>query len=202
MTLPHEKADPIGKTGHGVGEYRGNLATIYSEAVYMKARSEQEGRNVYDDFDFIRIVTPGQKHSTVQRKLTEDDKRNYPDVWKAYKEQSEVRQTGTALSELPGIRKSRLLEMQAGNIRTIEALVDIGDSALKSYGHDVIMIKRQAEKWLSNNDSGKVQVLEDEISLLKEQAEKDTEEIEKLSGQVRLFWQKTKPCKTKLKTLI
>lgn len=182
MTLEHEQKMG-GRSGNGVGEYVGNIATIYPEAVYHAFKSKEEGKPCYVDVDFIKIKTLGHLQSEVVRELTEDDKIHYPDVWEAYSKQQNVETSGTSLSELPGVRKSRILELQAKGVRTIESLAAISDTNASKMGMDVIAIKRQAEKWLGGSDEEKIDTLDQENKKLRADNERLAEEVESLKGE-------------------
>jgi hypothetical protein len=55
--------------------------TFYIEAVEIKAESEKQGRPVYRDVPFIKIVVPGDVNNIIERKATDQYKEKFPKAW-------------------------------------------------------------------------------------------------------------------------
>ena len=184
---PHEITEPIGRTGFGTGEDAGTMCTFFSNPVHMKFKSDEEGRPIYENQDFIRIQTPGQKNSIVERRVRDDDKHRFADVWKAYQAQEELQQDYHPIEDLPRITKSRALELKALRIPSIEALAQVPDGHLKNLGPDAFSLKKQAIAWLeeTNGAEAKVKEQEKELTAQAVQLEKQAEQIGTLTKLVK-----------------
>lgn len=158
-----------GKTGFGIGPDRDTIATIYKRQVFMKAASEEEGRSVYKEFPFIIIKCPGMSKQTVDRKLSENDKQRFPDVWKAFQEDGDVKLDGVpieAWSEVPGARAAGL---KASGIHTVEMMAAVPDGNVKNLGPDGMMLKQRAKKFLEKRSGDDVKSIQDENKALKDE---------------------------------
>ena len=171
--LPHEQEteDVVAKSGMGLGEDAGTMCTFYQEPVFMSFKSEQTGRPVYENMDYVKIKTTGQTRSEVVRKVRDEDKLRFKDVWDAYSSRKEVLQDYNSIAELPRITKTRAMELKAMNIPSIEALAQIPDGNLKSLGPDGSSLKKQAIRWLEEFTSADAKVKEQAIKITEQDDE-------------------------------
>lgn len=170
-----------GKTGFGVGSDRETIATIYNRQVFMKAASEEAGHSVYQEFPFIIIKCPGMSKQVIDRKLTEDDKRRFPDVWKAFEEDGDVKLDGVpieAWSEVPGARAAGL---KASGIHTVEMMAAVPDGNTKNLGPDGMMLKQRAKKFLEKRAGDDVKSIQDENRALKDELAELRAMVQKLT---------------------
>ncbi len=161
MTLPHEEAQKGGKSGQGTqpGD-EGTIATFYKHPVYMKYKSDQEGRPIYQDFDFISLQCSAQKHSVSTRKVTEADKKRFPHIWEAFVNDQEVKETGTAIENLPDLTGSQVLMLRGVNVPTIEALAAVPDGNANALGPGGLDLKKRAKLFLEGESENSVKLEE------------------------------------------
>lgn len=109
--------------------------------------SRLEGRLVAKDVEYIEIRVPGQR-DTVDRPVRESDKVEYGAAYQAWKANAASGgMLGTPLSELPGIAKSQVLELEYFGCRTVEQLAGMSDAALKNVG-PILDLRTKAQAWL------------------------------------------------------
>ena len=53
----------------------GNIVTIFTKKVINNFKSKEADELIYDFLPYLEIVSPGQRHSIVVRKIEEDDKK-------------------------------------------------------------------------------------------------------------------------------
>lgn len=160
MGLPHEELQKGGTSGTGKGVDAGVIATMFKKPVYMAFKSKVEERDVYEDTDYISITCAGQKHSTSIRVLKDKDKKRFPEIWDAYQNNEAVAETGTAISELPKITRSRVLEIESAGFRTVEALAAVPDTNLRGLGPGGMSLKVMAKQFLEGQDLNSVKLEE------------------------------------------
>lgn len=102
--------------------------------VYQQVESEEKGRPIFKDVDYITIQFPGDKTKKVDRPVMEDDKRRFPQHWAQFEATGLVTQIGTPLEEWPPITKSQALELKGLGIHTVEQLSNLGDGLLGFLG--------------------------------------------------------------------
>lgn len=152
------------------------------EPKLMKYKSEQAGRPICEDRDYICITYAGGK-SVLKREVRLEpdnnggpsDPERFPKHWEAFQRQAEQAQSGTQLEMMPWLTKSQVFELKAQKIYTVEALANIPDSALTITGGR--SLRERSQKYLAAADAGaresaleaKNKTLENDIEALKAQ---------------------------------
>jgi hypothetical protein len=90
--------------------------------------SQQEGRAIYKEVDYIRIMVPGDKLSIVERPVDDIDARRFAARYEKWKAGAGSAVEGTPLSSLPKMTPSKVEEYKFFNILTVEQLADAADS--------------------------------------------------------------------------
>jgi hypothetical protein len=99
-----------------------------------EAKSTAEGRPVYDDTEYIRIIVPGDKQNEVHRPATEMDRRRYARQYADFKAGSREAQSGTPLKEWTAISASQAKELAHFHVYTVEQLANLSDANLQNIG--------------------------------------------------------------------
>jgi hypothetical protein len=96
--------------------------------LHNKHLSDIEGRPIFQDEEYISIITPGSRDvfttpldDTYRRRF----KKRYTD-WKDNNTAAKI--DGTLLSELPWLTKSQIAELNYSNVFTIEQLASLSDA--------------------------------------------------------------------------
>ncbi len=128
----------IRESGTNLYVEHGSDSNLYiefrNEAVHQPFESETEGRPIFKDIPFIRIMFAGDKTKVVDRPVNEDDKMRFRKQWEGFQREEAVELSGTPLSEWTLLSKSEVAEFRAMNIFTVEALASIPDSSLSWLG--------------------------------------------------------------------
>lgn len=137
------------------------------EAVHMVGESEKQGRPIFQDMPFIRIMFPGDKTKVVDRPVTDADRQRFPNQYAAFERQGEQVQSGTPITEWPFLTKSQALEMKGIGIHTVEQLAGVVDGNLTWFG--AREYRDKAKAWLdaAKGDSAVVSQLMAQIEALK-----------------------------------
>lgn len=128
------------------GDDRSLLVEFYKKTILMEAQSEKEGKPVYKDFDYIRIVTAGGKSEHHRPVRLVDDAQNlndperFPRQWARFQNQNLEVKDGMPLELVPFLPKAEILTFKGGSVHTLEQLAGIPDSNLHNYG-------MMARKW-------------------------------------------------------
>jgi hypothetical protein len=146
------------------------LAVKFSKkAVHNKFKSEQEGRQVFEDVDWINIRIPGDKTTEVSRKVKEEDKERFEFQWNNYLNREEDKKNGIPLDMLPSITPAQVANLQALRVETIEQLANLHEKGIKNLfeGRDLV---KKAKLFLEGDNYAKK--LEEEIEKLKAEIKK------------------------------
>ena len=102
---------------------------FYSRPVMHAAKSREAGRPIHEQVDFVEIMVPGDKHSVIDRKARELDKRRFSRQWAAYAAGKQDQQAGTPLASLPFMSPAKAEEYKFFHITTAEQLAGASDGS-------------------------------------------------------------------------
>lgn len=155
------------------------LVEFTRDAVQNNFKSAQEGRPIYEEYDFVRIMTPGDTKTAIYRRANEQDKARFPKAWGLYERGLQEVLEGTPLDQWNGISKSQVKELQYVNVRTVEQFVSVSDANIQKLGPGYQQLQSRAKQYL-DAAKGEAQAtaaareneqLREEMALLKEQIE-------------------------------
>ena len=101
---------------------------FFRKPMLQPGLSEQEGRAIYKEVDFIRIMVPGDKLSIVERPVDSIDSRRFADKYEKWKAGQGNAVEGTPLSSLPKMTPSKVEEYKFFGLHTVEQLADANDN--------------------------------------------------------------------------
>lgn len=164
------------------GDDSGLLVEFSKEAVKQEFKSNQEGRPIFEDVDYIRIHFPGDRTKQIFRPVNligderqPNDKDRFPRQWAAFQSESAQTPDGTPVTEWSPLTKGEALSLKAAGIHTVELLSTLPDSALMWLG--ARDMRNKAVAWLAQAKDGKHviklseenAVLRSDIEILKKQ---------------------------------
>jgi len=103
------------------------FVVFYQSYVKDDTESEKQGRPVFRDETFIRIVSPGDRNNVVERPLRPDDPKRFPKQWAIYKQGEEQVGIGLRLEEWPLVSRAMVEELKFFNFRTVEHIAEAKD---------------------------------------------------------------------------
>lgn len=101
---------------------------FYRKPVQHEGKSREAGRAIYEEVDYIRIHTPGDKSSVIDRPVNVLDQQRFADRYAKWKAGQAEAVVGTPLTALPGITPSKAEEYRYFKIITVEQLADAPDN--------------------------------------------------------------------------
>lgn len=148
---------------------------FFTDAIEDVERTEQEGRPVFKDVDFIRIVIPpaewapnGEERTA---KVTKQHQDRFPLEYREFKASQREAPDGSPLKMWPALTPASLKELTAHGLYTIEQVADISDRELRTYEW-LKPWQEKAKNWLDSLDGNKALLrLEGEVARLKAEIE-------------------------------
>lgn len=119
-------------SGPGPGDDK-LLVNFHMRPHLDKAASKAEGRPIYKEREYVTIIIPGDKGTTVNRPVWDMDKRRFPMQYQAFKNNQSQDLVGTPLEQVPWITRSQMEELKYFNIRTLEQLVAMPDHQTQKF---------------------------------------------------------------------
>lgn len=174
---------------------------FYSRPVQNMFLSQQEGRPIFEDCDFVKIFVPGDSTTVIDTPANDTHKARFPLHWQHYQNKHEgSQQTGTQLSAWPVLTAAQVEELRAIKFYTVESIATASDAQLQRIGMIAGMspyaFRERAQRFLKaaaddgylNQQADAVKRLEAERETMQQQMERMQAMIEELAAN-----QKAKP---------
>lgn len=131
---------------------------FFIEAVEQTFKSEQAGRPVFEDVEFVEIVILGDNKTRAVEKVNQGHVDRWPQYYAKFKKgQQDTHDGGTPLKEWPPVRPSQIAELNALNVYTVEHLARVPDNNLDRLGPGARALRDKAAAWLkASEDSGEI----------------------------------------------
>jgi hypothetical protein len=116
--------------GHGLH------VEFYIDAKEMPFKSEEAGRPIYEDVEFIKIMIPGDKNFSPEREAHAGDRTRFPLEYARFKigMKEEEQAVGTPLKHWPAMSRSMVKNFGAFNVHTVEQLAGMSDTGKQAFG--------------------------------------------------------------------
>jgi hypothetical protein len=116
-----------------------------------KATAEaSDGMNHYKNVEFVTIKIPGDKTMSVHRPVVASDKQRFPLQYAAFRNSNTGEQIiGFPLTAWPGCKPNQAKELEYFNVRTVEQLAAMPDSAGGSGMMGIQALKQAAKAFIA-----------------------------------------------------
>ena len=158
---------------------------FYKKSVKQDIASDEAGRPIFKEFDFVRIMIPGDNLTEIDTYAQESHKARFPRQWAHYQNQVANHQDiiGTPLDQWPQVTRSQADELRGLKFHTVESIADCSDQQLQRIGMVAGMsphnFRLKAKAFLNlANDSAEVANREAELQALREENDKIKAETE------------------------
>ncbi|ABK44226.1 hypothetical protein Mmc1_1718 [Magnetococcus marinus MC-1] len=150
---------------------------FFMKAVEHKARSLEQGRPVHVEREYIKIIVPGSKDTFIAP-VRERDKMRFARHYQAFKNKDRTAEIeGTLLESWPALSVTRVADLKAMHIFTVEQLAALPDNAIQKIGLGARELVAQAKAYLENaKDSAVAQ----QLAVALEKRDQRIAELEKL----------------------
>lgn len=102
---------------------------FYMRAVMNQFKSAQEGRPIFDEKEYVRIIIPGDKNTVIDTEATRVEKElRFPEQYARFKKNQEQSLSGTPLEVWPQMTVGMVAELKAMNVFTVEQLAELPDN--------------------------------------------------------------------------
>lgn len=129
---------------------------FYMDAVQNKALSEKEGRPIFEDKEMVEVRMPGDRLFSFVSVIEEQHKQRWPEHYAAFKRGEQMATVGTPIEHWahPSLTRSRIAELKALHILSVEDLGNVGDNLLDKLGMGGRELRDGARAWLSTAKGG------------------------------------------------
>lgn len=123
-------------------------------------KSNEAGRPIHEETDYIQIMQPGNKDSIIIRPAMDMDKTRFAEHFRKYEaREDQTDLEGTLLADWAGITRSQVEELKFLNIRTVEQLANVSDSNAQNV-MGIQFLKQKAVNYMeASKDDATVEAL-------------------------------------------
>ena len=130
------------------------LAEFYWRAVVDDEATKAAGRAIHKQAAYVRIDVPGDKTSTIDRPVRDEDKQRFPRQWAAFEVDAEqAAASGTLLSAWGALSPALVADYRYLKVLTVEQLAGMSDSNVKSLGSEGQKHREMARAFLEASKS-------------------------------------------------
>jgi hypothetical protein len=166
--------------------------TFYKRAVEIADETAAQGRPIYRECDFVRIMVPGNSLSEIDTIAREDHKNRFPVQWARYiNTQGEASQEqGTPIKEWPLVSVSQAEELRGLKFYTVESIANASDLTVQKIGMVAGMspyeFRNKAKAFLNlASETAEVAKKEEQITHLQEENAKIRAETDAKLAQMQ-----------------
>ena len=168
------------------------LAVIfYKKLIRNEFKSQQEGRPIHEEHDFVKIFVPGDSTTIIDTFAREDHKKRFPIHWARYRNSQDANSqiVGTPLSQWPQLTQSVAEDLRHFKFMTVESIANASDAQINSIGMAAGMnpytLRDKAKAFLMvTHNSAEVAQREEELTAIKEQNKQLADMVNQLKDQV------------------
>ena len=109
---------------------------FYKRAVKLEHETNEAGRPIYKEYDFVRIMVAGDNLTEIDTYAQESHKQRFPRQWLQYQasQDSSSEIHGTPIEQWPLISQSQAQELRAIKFLTVESIANASDLQLQRIG--------------------------------------------------------------------
>ena len=110
--------------------------TFYKRSMKQDDASIEAGRPIFKEFDFVRIIVPGDSLTEIDTYANDSHKERFPRQWAHYQNQVGDHQdiVGTPLEQWTQITRSQAEELKGLKFQTVESIAHASDQHIQKIG--------------------------------------------------------------------
>jgi len=163
---------------------------FYKRAMKLEHESNEAGRPIFKDFDFVRIMVAGDNLTEIDTYAQESHKQRFPRQWLQYQATQDYSNEiiGTPVEQWPLISQSQAQELKGVKFMTVESIANASDLQLQRIGMIAGMsphaFRDKAKSFLNlASESAEAAKRDEEINQLKQELAKKDEETAKIKAE-------------------
>lgn len=142
---------------------------FYRHAELDSFRTREEGRKIFNEYIYTRILIPANRLNIIERRTTDEDKLRFARQYTQFLDKGEQLQVGTPLDQLQNLSAAQVLELRHLKVETVEQLAGLPDTTAQMLGTGGQELKQRAIRFLDR--TGNAEVLSDKVRSLTAQLE-------------------------------
>jgi hypothetical protein len=163
---------------------------FYKRAMKLENESNEAGRPIFKDYDFVRIMVAGDTLTEIDTYARDSHKQRFPKQWLQYQatQDSSSEMIGTPVEEWTLISQSQAQELRGIKFMTVESIANASDLQLQRIGMIAGMsphaFRDKARTFLNlAEETAEATKRTEKINQLKQELAKKDEETAKIKAE-------------------
>lgn len=131
----------------------GIFPRFYMRIIEDPVASREMGRPIHKEVEYVEIRIAGDNKTVINKKVDDEHRRRWPNVYQAFKNQQQIAVEGTPIEEWPAITEARRKDLKALNIFNVEALAELPENGIQRLGMGARELVAKAKAWLDSAKS-------------------------------------------------
>lgn len=150
-----------------------------------ETKTREEGRPIFKDTEFIKIMAPGDRSNVVDRPVRPSDSLRFPIQYAKFKNRDGLQAVGTPLEQWPIITRAMAEELKYLGFQTVEQVANARDSVLGSHaGLRSLSDKAKAFIEISKGNTAPIEGLQAQLNEAQSQIKARDDALAKLSERL------------------
>lgn len=180
-TLDYAEVPDLAKAAQNQGVW----PRFHYKPVLNKAKSDEAGRPIHDQIEWVTVIIAGDRNSQPSHKVSEIDTRKWPTEYNAFKNGEKMPLQGTPLDEWNQLSVNQRADLKSLGILTVEMLAGLSDEQVQNYGLGGMKLREMADTFISASaDQAIPQSLAAENARLKDNQDFLTKQIDNLKADM------------------
>lgn len=103
---------------------------FYMHFTQDETKSREAGRPIFQDTEFVKIFSPGDRSNVIDRPVRPSDTVRFPKQYAAFKNKENAQAIGTPIDQWPIISRAMAEELKYLGFQTVEQIASARDSVL------------------------------------------------------------------------
>lgn len=104
---------------------------FYMSFLQNQVKSETEGRPIFDDCEFVKIFSPGDRNNVIDRPVRPSDKIRFSKQWNMFQaDKNSAQVSGTPLAQWPIVSRAMAEELKYLGFITVEQIAEARDDVV------------------------------------------------------------------------
>lgn len=173
---------------------KGLLVEFYIDAVHLAAKSEAEGRPIFEDREFVKIIPIGDNKTVTCRMANDADRQRFAEEYAVFTKGAAQTFKGTPLNQWPPMLPAQIKMFQHFNVYTVDQLAELDDIAMNRIGPGTRPLVEKAKAFLAKAKGGaEAERFAAENLAMKADLARQAEIIAELSSKVGALSEKRGP---------
>jgi hypothetical protein len=129
---------------------------FFMDAIENPHRSKIEGRPIFDEVEMVEVKIPGDRLFVFHSPVEDKHRERWPELYAAFQRGEQRAAAGTPLEQWvhPSMTRSRVAELKACNILSVEELASVSDSILPRLGMGARALREGARAYIETAKNG------------------------------------------------